>query len=280
MIYQPKYITDPTKIGMSNKSPPKNTMGVVLWCPDKSWVSGGANLVNFTGINAPVESQMVVDTNVYGSTGFQTHFDEIGIVINSETTLNPIRNLGTVVIAQNISPVVDCFATGKKIRYSFDLKVPYSKITNKGVTQVCAYLYFRNRITKQGFWYGLRVFDSRGLWHVYKTGLKPVMWDAQGTEVPIANVTAGYDWSVRPFSTSFYTGRAFSKYRSFNFTVGPKEFTNVLARVQKKYPTINLSHNLADYDWTSANINPEVHAAPGSTAHIGLAVKNWKIELI
>lgn len=280
MIYQSKYLSDPTRMAMSNKSPPKNTMGVILWCPNKSWISGGVNLRNFTGVIAPTDSQMVVDPNVYGSTGFQTYGDEIGIVINSETALETVRNLGTVVIAQNNSPPIDCFAKGKKIRYSFDLKVPHSRVTNKGVTQVSAYLYFKDRVNKQGFWYGLCTFDSRGLRHRFKVGFKPVMWDAQGTNVPIANVTAGYDWNVRPFSTAFYTGRTFTKYRSYNFTVGPKEFNNVLARIKAKYPTMKLSSNLSDYDWTSANINPEVHAAPGSTAQIGLAVRNWKVELI
>lgn len=278
MIYQP--ISNPTKLGYSNKSPPKNTTGVILWCKDKSWTLGGFNLKNFTGVNALVDNQMVVDPNVYGSTGFQVFGDEIGININSQTTVTTLRNLGTVVLAQNISPVVDCFAQGKKIRYSFDLKVPYSKFTQKGVTQVCAYLYFKDRVNNQGFWYGMCTFDSRGLWHRYKTGFKPVMWDSQGTNVPIANVTAGYDWSVRPFSTAFYTGRAFSKYRSYNFTVGPKEFRNVLSRIRKKYSTMKLSDNLNDYDWTSANLNPEVFAPPGSTAHIGMAIKNWKVELV
>ena len=280
MIYQPRYIFDPTKIGFSNKSPPKNTMGVILWCPGKSWIPGGVTLRDFTGVNAPVETQMVVDTNVYGSTGFQVHGNEIGIVINSETSLNTIRNLGTVVIAQNVSPVIDCFAKGKKIKFSFDLKVPHSKVVNAGVTQVSAYLYFKDRVNNQGFWYGMCTFDSRGLWHRYKAGFKPVIWDSQGTNVPIANVTAGYDWSVRPFSTAFYRGRKFDKYKSYNFTVGPKEFNNVIARIRARYPTMKLSSNLSDYDWTSANINPEVHAAPGSVAQIGLAVRDWKVELI
>lgn len=280
MIYQPRYVFDPEKIGFSNKSAPKNTMGIVLWCPNKSWALGGVTLRNFTGINAPVNCQMVVDTNVYGSTGFQIYGDEIGIFINSETALDTVRNLGTVVIEQNVSPVIDCFAKGKKIRFSFDLKVPHSKVVNAGVTQVSAYLHFRDRVNKQGFWYGLCTFDSRGLRHRFKAGFKPVMWDLQGTNIPIASVTAGYDWSVCPFSTAFYRSRKFDNYKSYNFTVGPKEFNKVLARIRSKYPTIKLSSNLSDYDWTSANINPEIHAAPGSVAQIGLAIRDWGVELI
>jgi hypothetical protein len=277
MIYQPNFVFDPTKLGFSNERSPKNTPGIILWCPDKSWIPYGLNLSGFTGINAPITSQMAVDPNVHGATGFQAYVNEIGININSETSLNSNRNLGTVVLAQTISPGVSCFTQGRKVKYSFDLKVPFVKVTNSGVSQVVAYLHFKDRVNKQGFWYGMMTLDSRGWWYRYKTGFKTVKMDEGGTNVPIANVTAGFDWS---FSSAFYRTKAFDKYKHYSFTVGPKEFTNVLERIRKTYPTLKLSNNLTDYDLVSVNLNPEVHAAPGSTAHIGMAVKNWKIELI
>ena len=277
MIYQPLYVFEPANIAYSNKSPPKNKAGVTLWCPDKKWEPNGMDLSNFTGLKAPNNSQMTVDPNFNGSTGFQVHGDQIGININSESTLNLPRYLGTVVLSQSLSPVVNCFAQGRKVKYSFELKVPFVKLTGTGVAQVVAYLYFKDRVNKQGFWYGMMTFDSRGLWYRYKAGLKHVQMDVGGTNVPIANVTAGFDWS---FSSAFFRGKTFDNYKSYNFTVGPKEFTNVLERIKKKYPTMVMSSNLSDYDLTSANLNPEVSAHPGSTAQIGMTVKNWRVELV
>ena len=254
--------------------------GIVLWNPGSHWAPTADYLKPFTGITGDVSEQVSVDPSRRGTTAVQVVGSEIGIYIDSTSLaagMPTVNNLGTVVLAHNMLPNGG-LGLGRSFRYSFDLKVPFADVRNGGVAQVVAYFCFTDRVHRQSFWYGMNLFDSRGLWYRFRNGFKSVMWDG-GTNLPIAHVSAGFDW-VRPGSTAFFTGRPFGDYRSYTFVAGPAQINAAVTRIIAKYPAMasRLSTNSADYDLGNVNLNPEVAALPGAYAGIGMAVRNWKVE--
>lgn len=290
LLRQPTEVTDARSISYVNKNPPRGSAGVTLWGSHyQLQPTEDHTLASDTGFSPPAPQgnyQLSVDPDSPGATAIQAYGGEIGINIHSASiaaNLPDRFNLGTIVLGANLATLARPFASGKKAKYSFAAKIPRSRQANRGVSQVVAYYNLRDRVHKQGFWFGMVVFDSRGWFYQRSEGFERAMWD-KGTNQPIVHATAGHSITLldRGSPTTAFGWRSFSDRRLFAFVIGAPQVRAAVAMMKSRYPELAMkfSDDAADYEIGHINLNPEVHVPPGSFAQIGMSVVDWQLEIV
>lgn len=196
----------------------------------------------------PVEKLPALPSNATSAGG------ELAIVIDSGSIPGNMAargGLGSIVLGYSFKVPVQA----RQYRYSYDLRVSRAN----PVSQVVAYLNLHDRTSGAHLWLGQIAFDTR----CNKAG--DVMWD-QGTNTPIYNVVAN------GFSCATY-----GDWRSFSFTIGQTEVVNAVQALRSRFPTLQLSTNMADYELTHINVNPEI---VGAGSRIDIGIKGWTLTRI
>jgi hypothetical protein len=290
LVRQPADATDVRSISHVDRSPPVGTVGVTLWGAHyRLQPTEDQTLGNDTGLAPPAprrDYQLSVDPASPGATAIQAYRGEIGINIHSASIAANLAgrfDLGTLVLGTNLAMPARPFAVGQRAKYSFVAKVPRSRQSNRGVSQVVAYYNLRDRLHAQSFWFGMVVFDSRGWGYQRSEGYERVMWD-EGTSQPIVQATAAYASKLldRGYPTTAFGGQPFPDPRSYAFVIGAPQVSGAVAMMKAKYPKLaaRFSDDPADYEIRHINLNPEVYAPAGSFAQVGMSVADWQLEII
>ena len=290
LVRQPTDVTDARSISYVDKSPPRGTAGVTLWGPHyQLQPTDDQTLGSDTGFSPPAPRrnyQVSVAPTSPGATAIQAYGGEIGINIHSASIAANLAgrfDLGTVVLGVNLPTPARPFAAGKKAKYSFAAKIPRSRQSNRGVSQVVAYYNLRDRVRKQGFWFGMVVFDSRGWFNQRSQGFEYVMWD-KGTNQPIVHATAAHSSNLldHGYATAGFGWRPFPDRRFYAFVIGAPQVRAAIAMMKSRYPELaaRFSDDPADYEIRHINLNPEIYAPEGSYAQIGMSVTEWQLEIV
>jgi len=290
LVRQPTDVTDARSISYVDKNPARGTVGVTLWGSHyQLQPTEDQTLENDTGFAPPAPRrnyQVSVAPTLPGATAIQAYGGEIGINIHSASIAANLAgrfDLGTVVLGANLPTPAQPFASGKKAKYSFAAKIPRSRQSNRGVSQVVAYYNLRDRVHKQGFWFGMVVFDSRGWFNQRRQGFEHVMWD-EGTNQPIVHATAGHSSNLldRAYSTSAFDGYPFSERRAYAFVIGAPQLGAAISMMKARYPQLSskFSDDPAHYEILHINLNPETYTPRGSFAQIGVSVVDWQLEIV
>ena len=206
--------------------------------------------------------------------------NEIGIILQSwslRRDLPPRRGLGTIVLQHNPTAKIYPLADGHtQAVYSFDLKVPSSFTLAGGVSQVAAYFSLVDSRNKRSFWLGLNCFDSRGT-----QGADAVLWDI-GTKQPIVRCFAGMPSQLGGDTAGTHRSRTYTAYQPYRWSVTRSVIERAAQMLRAYNPNVAYSDDAGKYYIGSINLNPEIYVPTGllSYAHIGLAVRNWQLELI
>ncbi|MCW5737135.1 MAG: hypothetical protein KIS73_23620 [Enhydrobacter sp.] len=290
LVRQPADVADARSISYVNKNPPRGSPGVTLWGSHyQLQPTEDQTLGSDTGFSPPIPRdmyQLSVDPDSAGATAVQAYGGEIGINIHSASiaaNLPERFNLGTIVLGANLVKPARPFVEGRKAKYSFTAKIPRSRQTNRGVSQVVAYYNLRDLRRKQGFWFGMVVFDSRGWSYQRSDGLERAMWD-KGTNQPIVHATAGHSNTLldRGHPTTAFGGQPFPDSRSYAFVIGAPQVRAAVALLKSRYPELatKYSDDPAEYAIGHINLNPEVYVPAGSFAQIGMSVVDWQLEIL
>jgi len=290
LLKQPADVTDVRSIAYVNANPPRGAVGVTLWGshyqlrPTEDETLGGD-----TGFSPPPprgNCQLSVDPASPGATAIQACGGEIGLNIHSASIAANLAgrfDLGTIVLGANLATPARPFASGRKAKYSFAARIPRSRQSNRGVSQAVAYYNLRDRARRQGFWFGMVLFDSRGWASQTSQGFERAMWDRE-TDQPIVQATAARSINLldRGYPTAAFGWQPFSERRSYAFVIGAPQVRAAVAMLKSRYPdrAARLSDDPADYEIGHINLNPEVYAPEGSFAQIGMSVTGWQLEII
>lgn len=232
-----------------------------------------------TGLKPPRKNQLATYPWLACSTGVHGAGDEIGIILQSWSLRRDLvkRRLGTIVLQHNPTAKIYPFADGRTAAvYSFDLKVPSSFTLGKAVSQVVAYFSLVDSRNNRSFWLGMNCFDSRS------TQQKDaVLWDL-GTKQPIVQCYAGVPSQLGGDTAGIHRSRTYTGYQPYRWSVTRAHIENAVQMLRAHHPTIAYSSDPLDYYINSINLNPEIFVPDGlfSYAHIGLAVRNWQLELV
>ena len=268
-----------------NVSTPRDVSGLIYWGSQHTWKPSRNRLHGYmTGLKPPRDNQLAnypwlpCSTGVHGAMG--SAGNELGIVLQSWSLRRDLakRRLGTIVLQCNPTAKLYPLAEGRtQAIYSFDLKVPSSLTTGGAVTQVVAYFAFADSRNKQSFWLGLNCFDSRGT----EKSTDTVLWDRGGTNQPIVKSYAGAPSALGGYTAGPHNSRRFSGYQSYRWSVGRSNIEAAVQLLRTHNPGVVYSDDPADYYINSINLNPEIYVPDRlfSYAHIGLAVRNWRLDL-
>ena len=268
-------------IAYHNVSPPKDTSGLIYWGSKHTWKRSRNRWHGYmTGLKPPRDNQLANYPALPWSTGVHSAGNEIGIILQSWSLRRDLvkRRLGTIVLQCNPEAKIYPFAEGRtKAIYSFDLKVPSSFTSGGGVSQVVAYFAVADTRNKRSFWLGLNCFDSRGTQNSADT----VLWD-RGTNLPIVKFYAGTASLLGGGASGPHKSRTFFAYQSYRWSITRSVIENAVLLLRRFNPNVVYSGDPLDYYINSINLNPEIYVPEGFTsyAHIGLAVRNWQLELI
>jgi hypothetical protein len=290
LVRQPADVTDARSISYVDKNPPRGVAGVTLWGSHYPLQpTEDLTLGNDTGFSPPAprrNCQVSVDPATPGATAIQACGREIGFNIHSASiaaNLSGRFDLGTIVLGADLAVPARPFASGKKANYSFVAKIPRSRQANRGVSQAVAYYNLRDRIHKQGFWFGMVLFDSRGWSYQRSEGLEHAMWD-KGTNQPIVHATAAHSNRLldRGYPTTAFAGQPFPDARAYAFVIGASQVRAAISMMKSRYPELGskFSDDPADYEIRHINLNPEIYAPQGSFAEIGMSVTDWQLEIV
>ena len=290
LVRQPSDVSDARSIAYVDAAPPRGTVGVTLWGPHyRLQPTEDQTLGNDTGFSPPAprrNHQLSVAPSTPGATAIQAAGGEIGINIHSASIAANLAgrfDLGTIVLGTDLPAPARPFASGRKAKYSFVAKIPGSRQSNRGVSQVVAYYNLRDRMHRSGFWFGMVLFDSRGWSYQRSEGLEHALWD-KGTGQPIVQATAAHANTLldRGYSTTAFGWQPFAHARPYAFVIGAPQVRAAIAMMKARYPQLvpRYSDDPADYEIGHLNLNPEVHAPPGSFAQIGLSVVDWQLEIV
>jgi hypothetical protein len=290
LIRQPADVTDVRSLSYVNTGPPKGSVGVTLWGAHyRLQPTEDRTLADDTGFAPPDprrDHQLSVAPLSPGATAIQAYGGEIGINIQSASIAANLADrfdLGTIVLGADLAAPARPFAVGMKAKYSFAAKIPRSRQSGRGVSQVVAYYSLRDRVHRQSFWYGMVVFDSRGWFHQRSGGFEQAMWD-QGTNQPIVHATADHPGRLldRGYPTASFGWRPFPDRRFYAFVIGAPQVRAAVSTMKAKYPELaaKFSDDPADYEIRHINLNPEVHAPAGSFAQVGMSVTDWQLEIV
>jgi hypothetical protein len=290
LVRQPDDVTDARSIAHVDANPPKGVVGVTLWGSHYPLrPTEDRTLRNHTGFSPspPLGNcQLSVDPASPGATAIQACGSEIGINIDSASIAANLAgrfDLGTIVLGVDLRTPARPFASGRRARYSFAARIPRSRQSNRGVSQVVAYYNLRDRVRRQGFWFGMVLFDSRGWASQTSEGFERAMWD-RGTNQPIVQATAGRSANLldHGYPTAAFGWQPFFDRRAYAFVIGAWQVRAALAMLKAKYPerAAGFSDDPADYEIGHINLNPEVYAPEGSFAQIGLSVIDWQLEIV
>lgn len=183
----------------------------------------------------------------------------LDIIIDSRSIAGNVaaRNgLGSVVLGYSFKVPV----RAPQYHYTYDLRVTRADHGPTSVAQVVAYLNLHDQVNGASLWVGQIAFDTR----CDKGG--DVGWDA-GTNTPMFNILAPN-----------FSCRIFDAWLSMSFTVGPAQIAAAAAALRSRYPALRLSGNVADYELTHINLNPEVAVKPGEAARIDIGVARWQLS--
>jgi len=290
LVRQPADVSNVRSISYVDKSPPRGTAGVTLWGGHyRLQPTEDQTLANDTGFAPPAPRgnyQVSVDPASPGATAVQAYDGEIGLNIHSASIAANLAgrfDLGTIVLGADLATPARPFASGRKAKYSFVAKIPRSRQSNRGVSQVVAYYNLRDRVHRQSFWFGMVLFDSRGLSNQRNQGFEHAMWD-KGTNQPIVQATAAHATTLLDggYPTTAFVGRPFPDARSYAFVIGAPQVRAAIAMMKSRYPELaaRFSDDPADYEIRHINLNPEVYAPEGSFAQIGMSVTGWQLEIV
>lgn len=265
-------------ITFNNKGTPKDTVGLVYWGAQHALAPASNRLAGyFTGLRP--EQRRATYPSLPFSTGVQRDGGQYGITLDSWTLRRDLgaRRLGTIVM--QFAPKEKLFpfpfaGERNEVCMSFDLKVPSSFTLAGGVTQVTAYVHLVDKTTKSGLWLGLSCFDSRGV----QRGRDVAHFDTGGTNQPILVGYAGQPTALALGVAGSHFSCAFSDYRSFRWRIDWGVVEAAVAASMLR----GVSFDPASYYIDNFNLNPEIYVPRGllSYAHISLAVRNWKVEVI
>ena len=186
LVKQPTDVTDVRSISYVNASPPRGTVGVTLWGSHSQLRptdrTGPSGTTPGSRRRLPDAITSLRRPDVARSHGHQAYGGEIGINIHSASIATNWSAGSTSAPSSGRQPATPAqpFASGKKAKYSFAAKIPRSRQTDRGVSQVVAYYNLRDRVHKREFWFGMVLFDSRGWSYQRNQGLEHAMSD-QGT---------------------------------------------------------------------------------------------------
>jgi hypothetical protein len=268
-------------VSYRNNTSPKDKSTLVYWGTQHTWVPSRNRWHGLmTGLKPPRDNQLATYPWLPCSTGVHGAGNEIGIILQSwslRRDLPPRRGLGTIVLQHNPTAKIYLLADGRTAAvYSFDMKVPSSFTTGGGVSQVVAYFSLVDSRNKRSFWLGLNCFDSRGT-----QGADAVLWDI-GTKQPIVRCFAGTASRLGGDTAGPHKSRTFSNYQSYRWSVTRSGIESAAQMLRAYNPNVPFSDDAGEYYIGSINLNPEIYVPTGllSYAHIGLAVRNWQLELI
>lgn len=268
-------------VAYRNATSPKDTSTLVYWGTQHTWAPSRNRWHGLmTGLKPSRDNQLATYPWLPCSTGVHSAGDEIGIILQSWSLRRDLikRRLGTIVLQHNPTAKIHPFADGRtKAIYSFDLKVPSSVATGGAVTQVVAYFSLVDAKNKKSFWLGLNCFDSRGT----QQGVDTVLWD-QGTNQPIVKCYAGMASRLGGGAAGPHRSRTYTGYQSYRWSVTRFVVERAVQMLRSYSPNAPFSDDPLDYYIASINLNPEIYVPNSifSYAHIGLAVRNWRLELV
>lgn len=271
---------------------PNGQVGFSMWAVSccKLDQTGFANqLAPHTGLtpSTPLKKhQLTVNSTSDGATGVQADGDTVGINLESTSvsgSATPRKDFAIVMgytpIAANFVPVDPSYA----FRSSFQLKVPRADTQGGGSMQVTSYLAFRDYVSGKWFSYGVNTFDNRGM-----NGGSPsperVILDSGtgGTGAPIvisAIAAPAAQFAITDPGSASFQSTAFTDYKMFSFTIGAQQLTNAVKTINAKY-ALGFSEDPRNYKLVSVVLNPANYTPDGVTTHLGLSIKNYKVEIV
>jgi hypothetical protein len=245
----------------------------------QAWDASG-----FTGLKVPPGFQFGIlpDAN---TTAVQVHGREIGIWIDSERPRPALGALLPITPAHwwwDQAKAPRPFAEdGSTLRMTFDMQVPTASRESDAQPYITTNFLFLDSRSKKQFWLAANLFDLRPESQFPDT-VHFDGWEG-GTQIPILYSALNHksQWMHPGKDSALFTSQPFTGYRRYEVRVTATELKNAIHAMQAKFPaTAAISTTASDYLLAHFNLNPEIHAPPGTRGTLGLSLRDIRVEVV